>query len=82
MRTAERDYEECGAYHTARRNQEWYNLWTQSNPASPLNTNQDGSVVRVQVHGRHLLPQSQRALGRGPGCATLKARRPPGSTEH
>ena len=47
--TAERDYEECGAYHTAKRNQEWYNLWNQTNPASPLNLNKDGSVVRVQV---------------------------------
>jgi type IV secretion system protein VirB8 len=47
--TAERDYQECGAYHTAKRNVEWYNLWNQTNPASPLNANKDGSVVRVQV---------------------------------
>lgn len=24
--TAESDYEECGAYHTAARNQDWYTL--------------------------------------------------------
>ena len=24
--TAQRDYEECGAYHSAKRNTEWYNL--------------------------------------------------------
>jgi type IV secretion system protein VirB8 len=47
--TAERDYEECGAYHGVKRNTEWYNLWNQTNPASPLNVNKDGSGVRVQV---------------------------------
>ena len=47
--TAERDYEECGAYNSAKRNTEWYNLWNQTNPASPLNLNKDGSVIRVQV---------------------------------
>jgi type IV secretion system protein VirB8 len=47
--TAKRDYEECGAYHSAKRNTEWYNLWNQTNPASPLNLNKDGSVIRVQV---------------------------------
>ena len=47
--TAQRDYEECGAYHSAKRNTEWYNLWNQANPASPLNVNKDGSIVRVQV---------------------------------
>src|SRR5690242_21737440 len=25
--TAESDYEECGAFHTAQRNQAWYALW-------------------------------------------------------
>ena len=34
--TAERDYQECGAYHTAKRNVEWYNLWNQSEPCLPL----------------------------------------------
>jgi type IV secretion system protein VirB8 len=47
--TAESDYEECGAFHTAQRNQAWYALWNQNNPASPLNAYKDGSTVRAQV---------------------------------
>jgi type IV secretion system protein VirB8 len=47
--TAESDYEECGAFHTPSRNQSWYALWTQSNPASPLNVHKDGSSIGVQV---------------------------------
>ena len=30
--TAESDYEECGAFHSAQRNQAWYALWNPSNP--------------------------------------------------
>ena len=47
--TAESDYEECGAYHTAARNQAWYATWTKTNPASPLNIYRDGSTLRAQV---------------------------------
>jgi type IV secretion system protein VirB8 len=47
--TAESDYEECGSFHAAQRNQAWYALWTATNPASPLNIHKDGSTVRVQV---------------------------------
>jgi type IV secretion system protein VirB8 len=47
--TAESDYEECGAFHTARRNQEWYALWTPTNPRSPLNVHKDGSTIRAEV---------------------------------
>jgi type IV secretion system protein VirB8 len=47
--TAESDYEECGAFHAAQRNQAWYALWNPTNPASPLNIHKDGSTVRVQV---------------------------------
>jgi type IV secretion system protein VirB8 len=47
--TAESDYEECGAFHTAQRNQIWYALWNPTNPASPLNTYKDGTSVRAQV---------------------------------
>jgi type IV secretion system protein VirB8 len=47
--TAESDYEECGAFHSAQRNQAWYAQWTASNPASPLNLHKDGSTVRAQV---------------------------------
>ena len=48
--TAESDYEECGAFHSAQRNQAWYALWTTTNPLSPLNLHKDGSSVRVQVN--------------------------------
>ncbi len=47
--TAESDYEECGAFHAAQRNQAWYAAWNTNNPASPLNVHKDGSTVRVQV---------------------------------
>jgi len=47
--TAESDYEECGAFNAAQRNQAWYALWNPNNPASPLNVHKDGSTVRVQV---------------------------------
>jgi type IV secretion system protein VirB8 len=47
--TAESDYEECGAFHSAQRNQAWYAQWNANNPASPLNVHKDGSTVRVQV---------------------------------
>jgi type IV secretion system protein VirB8 len=47
--TAESDYEECGAFHSAQRNQGWYALWNVANPASPLNVYRDGTTVRSQV---------------------------------
>ena len=47
--TAESDYEECGSFHTAQRNQAWYALWNPTNPASPLNVYKDGTTVRAQV---------------------------------
>lgn len=47
--TAESDYEECGAFHTAQRNQAWYALWNPNNPRSPLNLHKDGSLVAVRV---------------------------------
>jgi len=47
--TAESDYEECGSFQSAQRNQAWYALWTPTNAASPLNVYKDGSSVRVEV---------------------------------
>ena len=47
--TAESDYQECGAFHSAQRNQAWYAQWTQTNPDSPLNLYKDGTTVRAQV---------------------------------
>ena len=48
--TAESDYEECGAFHSAQRNQAWFAQWSATNPASPLNLHKDGSTVRAQVN--------------------------------
>ena len=47
--TAESDYEECGAFNAAQRNQAWYALWNPHNSASPLNLHKDGSSVHVEV---------------------------------
>ncbi len=47
--TAESDYEECGAFHNAARNQQWYAKWNRSNPASPLNLYKDGTMLRAEV---------------------------------
>jgi type IV secretion system protein VirB8 len=78
--TAESDYEECGAFHGAQRNQAWYALWNPANPASPLNVHKDGSTVRVQV-------ESVSFFERGSGVTDLaqvrylKAERQAGSAE-
>ena len=47
--TAESDYEECGAFHTAQRNAAWYALWNPNNSASPLNPYKDGTTVHAEV---------------------------------
>jgi type IV secretion system protein VirB8 len=48
--TAESDYEECGAFHTASRNQAWYSAWSPNNPNSPLNLYRDGTSIRSEVN--------------------------------
>src|SRR5580698_3779177 len=48
--TAESDYEECGAFHTAARNQAWATAWSPNNPSSPLNLYRDGSSIRSEVN--------------------------------
>ena len=47
--TAESDYQECGAFHSAQRNQAWYALWNPSSPSSPINLYKDGTTVRAEV---------------------------------
>jgi type IV secretion system protein VirB8 len=47
--TAESDYEECGAFHSAARNEVWFAQWDRSNPSSPLNLYKDGTSIRAQV---------------------------------
>jgi type IV secretion system protein VirB8 len=56
--TAESDYEECGAFHGAQRNQAWYALWNPANALSPLNVHKDGSTVRVQVESVSFLERA------------------------
>jgi len=76
--TAESDYEECGAFHTAQRNQAWYALWNPNNPASPLNVYKDGTSVRAQVASVSFF---KRASGVGDLAQVryLKAKRAAGS---
>ncbi len=78
--TAERDYAECGAYHSVRRNQEWYQLWNPVNPSSPLNLYKDGSSVRVQVTAVSFFRKAS-GLNDLAQVRYLKAKRLPGSTE-
>lgn len=47
--TAESDYAECGAFHSAQRNVAWSSMWSRTNPRSPLNLYKDGTTVRAQV---------------------------------
>jgi type IV secretion system protein VirB8 len=47
--TAESDYAECGAFHSAQRNQAWFANWNKTNPNSPLNLYKDGTTIRAQV---------------------------------
>jgi type IV secretion system protein VirB8 len=80
--TAKRDYEECGAYHSAQRNAQWYTQWVQTNPNSPLNLNKDGSVVRVQVTAVTFFNKDARdRITNIAQVRYIKARRPPGGSE-
>ena len=47
--TAEADYEECGAFNSTRRNQQWAAAWATSNASSPLNIYKDGTSIGVRV---------------------------------
>jgi type IV secretion system protein VirB8 len=78
--TAESDYEECGAFHTAQRNQAWYALWNPNNPASPLNAYKDGSSVRAEVSAVSFF---KRASGVGDLAQVryVKAKRAAGSVQ-
>ena len=49
LATAEEDYSECGAFNSARRNQQWAAQWATGNPDSPLNKFKDGTTVHVNV---------------------------------
>lgn len=78
--TAESDYEECGAFHAAQRNQAWYSAWTATNPASPLNTHKDGSSVRSQVQSVSFFTRAS-GLQDLAQVRYLKALRQPGGSD-
>lgn len=46
---AQSDYEECGAFNSARLNQSMYAKWNRANPRSPLNVHKDGSTDSVRI---------------------------------
>ncbi len=58
LASAQSDYEECGAFHSSQRNQQWYEFWKTSNPDSPLNVHKDGSIMRVQVESVNFFDRS------------------------
>jgi type IV secretion system protein VirB8 len=60
---AESDYTECGAFHSAQRNQLWYAQWKRSNPESPLNLYKDGTVVQATVTSVTFLKDADREPG-------------------
>ena len=74
--TAESDYEECGAFNTAQRNQAWYTLWSSNNPRSPLNVHKDGSSARVEVESVSFFKRSNGVEGRGDPGPRRRSRRP------
>jgi type IV secretion system protein VirB8 len=78
--SAESDYEECGAFHSAQRNQIWYARWTATNPASPLNVYKDGTSVRVQVKSVSFFTRAS-GLTDLAQVRYLKATRPAGGAE-
>jgi type IV secretion system protein VirB8 len=78
--TAESDYEECGAFHTAQRNQNWYAAWNPNNPASPLNLHKDGSSVRAQVVSVSFFKRANGVTDLAQ-VRYLKAKRASGATE-
>jgi type IV secretion system protein VirB8 len=75
--TAESDYAECGAFHSAARNQAWYAAWATTNPDSPLNRYRDGTTVRAEVSAISFFERAagQRDLAQ---IRYLKATRPAG----
>jgi type IV secretion system protein VirB8 len=78
--TAESDYEECGAFHAAARNQAWYAAWATTNPKSPLNVYKDGTTVRAQVESVSFFTRSS-GLADLAQVRYLKATRPSGGTD-
>jgi type IV secretion system protein VirB8 len=61
--TARSDYDECGAFQSAKRNEQWYALWKRTNPQSPLNRYKDGTVLRARVVAVSFLERTSRVSG-------------------
>jgi type IV secretion system protein VirB8 len=81
--TAESDYAECGAFHTAQRNAAWYAAWNKTNPQSPLNLYKDGTTIRAQVTSVSFFTRSDGvtdlragALLQGPSARRAAPRKP------
>jgi type IV secretion system protein VirB8 len=80
INTAERDYEECGAFNSPHRNQEWYDAWNPSNPASPLNLYKDGTAIRVQIISITFF-KKHNGVSALAQVRYTKSKRPPGGSE-
>jgi type IV secretion system protein VirB8 len=78
--TAESDYEECGAFHSAQRNQLWYAEWNPTNPASPLNVYKDGTTVRAEVASLSFFKRAN-GISDLAQVRYVKAQRPAGGAE-
>ncbi len=81
LASAERDYQECGAFHTMHRNEEWAALWNPSNSGSPLNLYKDGTTVHAQVTAVTFFRQRASGINTLAQVRYIKAKRPPGGTE-
>lgn len=55
------DYQQCGAFNSARLNAALYAHWSRANPRSPLNTHKDGSSVSVRIESVSFLEGASRS---------------------
>jgi type IV secretion system protein VirB8 len=58
---AESDYQECGAFNSARLNQALYAKWSRANPSSPLNTHKGGGTESVRIESVSFFARSSGA---------------------
>lgn len=55
---AESDYQECGAFNSARLNEAMYAKWNRANPGSPLNLHKDGGTDTVRIESISFLERA------------------------
>lgn len=60
---AQSDYEECGAFNSAKLNQALYARWNRANPSSPLNVHKDGSSESVRIESVSFFKRTSGASG-------------------